>query len=271
VEKIQYCAELGSGHQGSLYKAQKLIDAAAEAGASAVKVQLFRADSLDARPAVQQKLKFYELPLEWLPALEATAHMHGLAFGVTPFAVDLVEPLRGFIDFVKIAAYDLPFTDLLEACGQLDVPVVLSTAMATRAEILSACHTLSAVRSLILLHGTAVYPAQIADARLARLHTLAAVQAAGYCQRYGLSDHTLGITCALLAVASGATWIEKHMGLYADNPDAVVAVTPTVFAAMVSECEMVRELFAAAPEGPLPVELPLYTTARRSNAKRRRA
>lgn len=270
MEKITYCAEIGSSHEGSLYKAQKSIEAAADAGATAVKFQLFRAESLDSRPEVQQKLKFYELPLEWFPALQGFAHKHGLQLGITPFAVDLVEPLRGYIDFVKIAAYDLPFDDLLTSCGQLGVPVVLSTAMATRDEILHACRVLRDVRHVILLHGTAAYPAEMKDARLSRLHMLSGFQAGGFCHRFGLSDHTLDVACAVLSVASGATWIEKHFGIYDQNPDAVVAVGPSLFSAMVTECELTQCIFLYPTDGPLPVETPLYTTCRRTNEKRLR-
>lgn len=240
-------------------------------GANGVKFQLFRGETLDARQEVQAQLVPYELPLEWLYSLSMHAHTLGLAFGVTPFAVDLVEPLRGLVDFVKVSAYDLTFDDLLYAVVDLNVPVVLSTAMATIDEITHAVALLKSTRlseDIVLLHGVAAYPAALTDHNLLSLHRLRE-----YGVRYGLSDHTYGHEAAVIATALGATWIEKHFRSEdaPQNPDYTVSADSLAFTAM---SEAVRQTLAALGDGerqgPLPLEMPLFTTCRRSNEKRKR-
>ena len=174
------------------------------------------------------------------------------------------------IDWVKISAYDLTFDDLLEATATLGVPVVLGTAMATTREITHACHMLRYAPHVILLHGTATYPAELADARLSRFTSLSGIEAEGHCEGYGLSDHTTGITCARLAIACGATWIEKPFGIYDKNPDAMVAASPKIFQAMVAACQETQRIFVPSQGGPLPCEMPLFLTCRRTNERRTR-
>lgn len=267
-------AEIGSMHCGSLPLALAHIQAAAEAGATGCKFQLFRATTLDARPEMQEKLKPYELPLEWIPTLRKEAYAHNLVFGVTPFAVDLVERLRGQINFVKISAYDLTYDALITAATTLGVPVVLSTAMGTIWEIQHAARLCEqADIPFTILHGVAAYPAEVDDYSLAWLrHWKSRVY------RVGLSDHTKSPRLAALAVSAGAEMIEKHfrldnkdaarfidINIYNACPDRLVASPPSQFRLMV---EHIRELPAASlREGPLDCERPLYETCRRTNAR----
>jgi sialic acid synthase SpsE len=275
---ITYCSEIGSGHCQSLPLALAHMKTAREAGATAIKVQLFRANSLDSRPGVQAQLCPYELPLPWVPILSAACRDAGLLFGVTPFAVDLVEPLRGLVDFVKISAYDICYDDLIATCAGLGVPLVLSTAMANEAEIARAIQ-ICRENSVVLLHGVAQYPARLEDQNLACLPRLRQL-GEGLCQ-VGLSDHTHGPEAAMGAVSLGARWIEKHFKIYTrqattllgrvgymDNPDFEVASEPWEFAYMVGSCNRILQALGdGQKKGPLPCEQPLYDTCRRSNAR----
>lgn len=290
--KVHICAEIGSNHCGSLDLAFAHMYAAKTAGADSVKFQLFRAETLDARPEVQQILRQYEVPFEWIPKLRAKAQEWDIGFGVTPFAVDLVEPLRGQVDFVKISAYDLTFDDLLRAAATLEVPVVLSTAMATAKEVRHACDVFNEKRIFpTLLHGVAAYPARLAD-----LNFLAMMLQPLF-HRVGLSDHTHGSEAAIIATALGATWIEKHFRLHTEiprssklytaraaqwieehfrlhtdtsqSPDYGVSAHPQEFAAMVQAIRRTKVALGTGDKrGPLPCEMALYTTCRRTNDKR---
>lgn len=287
--KITYIAEIGSNHCGSLDLALAHLRAAKDAGATGIKFQLFQTETLDSRPEVQARLKPYEIPAQryslkmrenWLHPLLRYAGDLGLQFGVTPFAVDLVASLRGYVDFVKIAAYDLTYDALVIEATTLGVPIVLSTAMATQAEISHVCHLIYP-REFVLLHGTAQYPASLADANLSALSWMAKKE-----YPYGLSDHTIGLEAAMLAVALGATWIEKHFRIdcpaqgwrevapgisteqFMQSPDFEVSSTPEQFSTMVAACERARQALGTGEKnGPLPCEMELYNTIRRSNSK----
>lgn len=287
--EITYIAEIGSNHCGSLDLALAHIRAAKEAGATGVKFQLFRAETLDSRPKVQERLRPYEIPVKrhssktsenWLLPLSSYAHELGLQFGVTPFAVDLVGPLRGLVDFVKISAYDLTYDDLVIEAAKLGVPVVLSTAMAIYEEINHAW-ALTDKSPSVLLHGIAAYPAILMNMKLKALDDLACYGCA-----YGISDHTIGHEAAMLAIALGATWIEKHFRLdcprqdwqelapginteqFIRSLDFRVSATPEQFYEMVVACERARQTLGTGEKnGPLACEEELYDTCRRSNSK----
>ena len=276
---VQIIAEVGSNHCGSLELARMHVDVAAKCKADGVKFQLFRAETLDSRPEKQEKLKKYELPLEWLPELRAQAQAHGLKFGVSVFSPDLVEPCRGYIDFVKISAYDLLYTDLIRVACTLDVPLVLSTAMATYPEIDKVCILLRHWRTgslpgVTLLHGVAQYPASLEDQNLKVLREMRNL----YTGANGLSDHTLGHEAAILAVAMGASMIEKHFVIdplmnarVVQSPDFPHSTHPTEFAFMVEMIHKTEKALGTGEKtGPLPIEQPLFDTARRSNTKRLR-
>jgi N-acetylneuraminate synthase len=279
---ITYCAEISSNHVGSLPLALAHIKGAKEAGANAVKFQMFRAETLDARPEVQARLAPYELPIEWLGELSTETRRLGMQFGVTPFDVSLVPTLRGICDFVKVAAYDLTFDDLVAACASLGVPIVLSTAMATEPEILHALSLCGPERTI--LHGVAQYPAMLEDHNLAWI-AYALDDSSPIFAAIGLSDHTLGYEAAMLAVTQGATWIEKHFKLplseavsilgeksprFSQSPDFEVSSDPWRFAYMVGACQRARDALGDGQKnGPRDCELPLYGI-RRTNQKRTR-
>ena len=261
-------AEIGSNHCGSLDLALEHIHAATSAGADAVKFQLFRAATLDSRPEVQDQLCFYELPLTWLPQLHRTAHDEGLLFICTPFDLGLAQMLKGYVDMVKISAYDLTYHALIKEAAQLEVPVILSTAMATWTEIRATLDgPLLNYRDIYLLHGTACYPAEIKDANLAAIELM--IDMYPWCH-VGLSDHTLGSEAAVLAMVLGAEMIEKHFRLdqIADSPDAFHSANPEEFRQMVKDIGRTEDILGSGEKrGPLPCEMPLFTTCRRTNER----
>lgn len=230
---VTIIAEIGSNWDGSFDLALQHLWSAREAGADGVKFQLYRAESLDSRPDVQETLTRYEMPVEVLDKLVDLAHKVGLLVGVTPFSPVLANSLEGMaLDFVKIAAPDLTYHTLIKAAATLDKPIVLSTMMATAPEIDEARRIIRQTNDqpLTLLTGLSAYPAEARDQHLARLWTLQ--------EKYkcfvGFSDHTLDYESAPLAVAAGATWIEHHFAVtsYAHHsqknqtPDQCVSFGP---------------------------------------------
>ena len=260
---------------GSLELALEHIRFAKECGANSTKWQLFRAESLESDPVKQAKRKPYELPLEWLPILKEESVKRGLLFGVTPFALDLVEPLRGIVDFVKVAALDMCWNDLIMKAATLDVPMIISVAGAALEELEDLIHTLTleAEWGWNLLHGVTHYPANLNEMNLWKIREIQDE----FGVDVGLSDHTPGYEAAVIATALGATWIEKHfrsdlraghtVGIL-NSPDFQHSANPTQMGVFVMK---IRETEAAlgVPDhyGPVESEKGLFELARRSNSR----
>ena len=188
-----FIAEASSNHGRELSRALAFVDAAADSGCDAVKFQLFQIDKMFAPEILAQSPKHrarrqWELPLAHLAPLSAHCKNRGIQFSCTPFYRDAVDELRPFVDFYKIASYELLVTPLLEACAQTGKPVVLSTGMATIEEISVAAGTLKSAgaRDITLLHCVSAYPTPVEEANLS---AIAAIRDATGCKT-GWSDHT---------------------------------------------------------------------------------
>lgn len=250
-------AEVSANHNQSLERAEAIINAAADAGADAVKLQTYTAATMTI-PCDNEYFRIqgtlwdgrtiYDLyqeahtPWEWHPRLQALANARGMAFFSTPFdasAVDFLEALH--VPCHKIASFEVVDIPLLEKVGQTRKPVIMSTGMASLAEIDEAVRTLrgSGTKDLILLHCTSAYPAPAEEADLRTIPHLA--EAFGCLS--GLSDHTPGSAVALAAVCLGACVIEKHFTLSrADSgPDAAFSMEPEEFGKMVNDIRTVEK------------------------------
>ena len=267
---ITIVAEIGSNHCGSISLAFVSIDRAYEAGCNAVKFQLFQAETLYANSTSWSALRPYEVPARWIPQLKRYANDTDLDFICTPFSLSACEALEGFVDAVKISAYDLTYDALVGRAAQLRVPVILSTAMATMAEVI---HAVDVARNaggnkteLTLLHGVAQYPCRLEDMNLRALTQMK--EQFSWC-KVGISDHTLGSDAALACVCLGGTMIEKHFKLPGvESPDAGHSIEPEHMGELVRRVrEMEKAMGTGNKEGPLPCEMELFRTARRSNAK----
>ncbi len=256
-------AEIGSNHDGSLERALTLIDAAAAAGADAVKFQSFRAATLLARrrllpsggwepAAAYATLERLELAAEWHVSLRDRARERGVLFLSTPFDEERASLLAALgVPAFKVASGDLTHVPLLRRIGSFGRPVLLSTGLATQEEVdvaLAAIADGAGTRErrppVVLLHCVSLYPLQPGDANLRALATLRA----HYGCPVGWSDHSPGHTLALGAVALGACVVEKH---FTDDrsrpgPDHPFAMEPAEFRDLVSA---VRELEAALGDG----------------------
>src|ERR1700744_976857 len=138
-----FIAEASSNHGRDLSRAKAFVDAAADAGCAAVKFQLFKIDRMFAPEVRAQSPKHragaeWELPLSHLAPLAEHCSARKIQFSCTPFYLEAVDELAPFVDFYKVASYELLVSDLLKACARTGKPVVLSTGMATMEEIRAA-------------------------------------------------------------------------------------------------------------------------------------
>jgi sialic acid synthase SpsE len=215
--KPHFIAEVSSNHHGDLDRCKQFIDCAADIGCDSVKFQLFRIEELFSPEARQAKpelndRKAWELPVDFLPALSQYSHARGLKFSCTPFYLKAVEELDPYVDFFKIASYELLWDELLIRCAMTGKPVVLSTGMATIPEINHAVDTLVAAgcRDITLLHCISGYPTPIDQCNLAAIETLR--QATGC--KIGWSDHSVSADVVHRAIHRwGASTIEFHLDL----------------------------------------------------------
>ncbi len=235
-------AEMSGNHNGSLDKAKRIMQAAADNGAHAVKLQTYTPDTMTIRSekadfkiqdGLWQGYTLWDLyqwahtPYEWHAELFAYAKQLGITCISTPFdetAVDLLESLH--CPFYKIASFELLDSSLIQYVAKTGKPMILSTGMATLAEIHQAVDAArrGGAQQLIVLHCVSGYPTPIAQTHL---KTMPALQAE-LDTVVGLSDHTLGNTAAITAVALGAALIEKHFTLDRSEggPDADFSMQP---------------------------------------------
>ena len=254
-QKAFIIAELSGNHNGDLQRALALIDAAAESGADAVKLQTYTADTITMdvdndyfriKEGPWAGRRLYELvprgqhPWEWHPELFARAQSHGLTCFSSPFdptSVDFLEQLH--CPIYKIASFEVVDIPLIECIAATGKPVIMSTGMANEVEIERA---LAALRQggcpeVTLLACVSAYPAEAKDLKLLNIPWLSET----FSCPAGLSDHSAGHLAAVAAVALGATAIEKHLTLRrADGgPDAQFSMEPEEFKDLV-QCWFAR-------------------------------
>lgn len=245
-------AELSGNHNGDLSRALALVDAAADVGADAVKLQTYTADTITIdvdRPEfrIQGGLwdgrTLHELyqeastPWDWHEALFTRARERGLHCFSSPFDPTAVAFLAALdAPAYKIASFEISDIPLIRIVGSQGKPVIISTGVASLGEIEEGLRAArdSGAAGVALLHCVSAYPAAVEDMRLS---TIAALRAA-FGVPVGLSDHSAGSTVAVAAVALGACIVEKHLTLArADGgPDAAFSLEPNEFRALVQDC-----------------------------------
>jgi pseudaminic acid synthase len=265
-------AEMSGNHNQSLERALQIVEAAAQAGAHALKIQTYTPDTmtvdLDEREfhiadenSLWKGTSLYRLyeqaytPWEWHAPIFERGRALGMLVFSTPFDESAVEFLEGLdVPCYKIASFentDIPLIRRVAATGK---PMIVSTGMATTAEL---DESVAAARStgckdLVLLKCTSTYPASAANTNILTIPDLR--------ERYeceaGLSDHTMGVGVAVASVALGATVIEKHFTLdRADGGvDSAFSMEPAEFAQLVTECERAWEALGRVSYGPTEAE-----------------
>jgi N,N'-diacetyllegionaminate synthase len=271
-------AEAGANHNRDLDLAKGLIDAAAEAGADAVKFQTYTGADLyssrtpqfeylkDDRP-IQEILDAAALPREWQPELAEHARRRGILWFSAPFDHAAVDSLAEIgVPAIKIASFELVDLPLIRRAAGTGIPLIISTGMATYGEIDDALGAVAAAggEHVALLRCASLYPS---PPEIINLRAMATLRSA-FGVPVGLSDHTTGISVAAGGAALGMELIEKHFTLDRgmQGPDHAFAIEPDELTAMVRS---IREVEAALGNGRLegPSELErkeMYANARRS-------
>jgi N-acetylneuraminate synthase len=243
-------AELSGNHNRSLDLALDLVRAAAQAGASAIKLQTYTPDCLTVRGAFtitepsspwlgRELYDLYEeanTPWEWHEELFETARTEGVTCFSTPFSIKAVEFLETLGNPIyKVASFEINHTPLLQCVAQTGKPVIMSTGGSTVSEIDEAVNTLRkhGCKDLTLLKCTSAYPADPKEINLSTIPHMAALFGCDV----GLSDHTLGIGVSVASIGFGVTCIEKHITMSrADGGvDSSFSMEPLEFAQLVTE------------------------------------
>ena len=265
-------AELSGNHNGSLDRALEIVDAAADAGAHAIKLQTYTADtmtldidegefSIRDEQSLWDGHSLYDLyklahtPWEWHAPIMQRAGDLGLLCFSSPFdhtAVDFLEELN--VPAYKIASFEIVHLPLIRKVAATGKPIIISTGMATLGEIKDAVATArgAGCNDLVLLKCTSTYPASPENSNVL---TVPHLRETFGCE-VGLSDHTMGIGCSIAAVAHGATVIEKHFTLNrADGGvDSAFSLEPHELRSLVVETERAWQSLGNVGYGPREAE-----------------
>ena len=251
-------AEMSGNHNGDIGRALAIVDMAADAGADAIKLQTYRADTITIdhdseefmiRGGLWDGRRLFELyqeaytPWEWHEEIFDYAKQKGLIAFSSPFdhtAVDFLESINS--PAYKIASFEIVDIPLIEKAAGTGKPLIISTGMASLDDIDDAVKaaTNAGAGGVILLHCVSGYPTPVEQANLRAMVELKA----RYGTFIGLSDHSMGISVPLAAVALGATVIEKHVTLdrSAGGPDDAFSLEPDELSAL---CKGAREAWQA--------------------------
>lgn len=214
---VKFIAEVSSNHHRNLDRCFDFIDTAADIGCYGVKFQLFKVDQLFSKEILEKSQnhrdrKSWELPVEFLPELSERCKQRDIKFGCTPFYLEAVEELSPYVDFYKIASYELLWHELIVKCAKTNKPLIISTGMAEMPEITAAVDVVSEAggRDLTLLHCVSGYPVPIEQCNLAAIETIR--NATGL--SVGWSDHSVSSEVMHRAVhAWNASVVEFHLDL----------------------------------------------------------
>lgn len=269
-------AEAGSNHDGSLEQARALVDVAAEAGADAVKFQVFRADRMyppsagvtdylnDPTP-IYDIISRLEMPEAWVPQLARHCRTRSVTFLASVFDEDAADRIDPYVEAFKIASYEMTHLPLVQHVARKGKPVIISTGAATIDEVADTVTAFRATgnRDLILMQCTAAYPAPVESLNLRAMDALR--------DRFdvpaGFSDHSRDpLVGPLAAVARGAAVLEKHFTLSnaLPGPDHQFAIDPAELRLMVEKIRQVERALGSGEKAVELVEEELRAFARRS-------
>lgn len=285
---VYIIAEAGVNHNGSRELALELVDIAAEAGADAIKFQTFTADKLvrkGAEKAEYQKretgggdqhsmLKKLEMSTELHLELIERCKLRGIEFMSTAFDEEALDFLLAHgMQKIKIPSGEITNHSFIQYIASKNIPIILSTGMATMDEISEAktviecernkCGFLSPISDVLtVLHCTSNYPAAPEDVNLRAMNTIGEVTRVPV----GYSDHTLGIAVSTGAVAMGACVIEKHFSKSRDlpGPDHKASLEPEELAELVNNIRVITRALGSYEKKPTANELPVRELVRRS-------
>tara|TARA_B100002051_G_C16738081_1_gene642505 strand:- start:832 stop:1713 length:882 start_codon:yes stop_codon:yes gene_type:complete len=223
MSDVYFISEVSSNHSSSIQRCKEFIRTSKEIGCSAVKFQLFKLDelfSIEARranPEFEHRRK-WELPVSFLPELKRSCVENEIDFSCTPFYIDAVAELEPYVDFYKVASYELLWLDLLAEVAKTGKKVIISSGMANLEEIDNAINHLrkNGCNEIELLHCVSEYPATLASCNLSAIKTLRD----RYKLKIGWSDHSMNPVVIDRAISKwDASIIEFHIDLDGDGEE----------------------------------------------------
>lgn len=189
-----FISEIGSNHNVDLKRCYKLIDQSKKIGCDAVKFQYFTVNTLFRESALKNNLalmnmKKWELPLEFIPKISEYCKKKKILFGISPFNLSSIDFLNKYVDFFKIASYEMIWDDLLKKCAKTKKPIIISTGMANEKETQKAFTILkkNKAKQIIFMHCVSNYPVKVKNVNLAKIDTLRKM----FKVDVGFSDHTV--------------------------------------------------------------------------------
>ena len=187
-------SEIGSNHNVDLKRCYRLIDQSKKIGCDAVKFQYFTVDTLFRNSAIKKnsvlkKMKKWELPLEFIPKISKYCKKKKILFGISPFNLSSINFLNKYVDFFKIASYELIWDELLKKCAKTKKPIIVSTGMANEQETRKAYKILkkNKAKQIIFMHCISNYPVKIQNVNLSKIYSLRKI----FKTPVGFSDHTV--------------------------------------------------------------------------------
>ncbi|MGZ5052443.1 MAG: N-acetylneuraminate synthase family protein [Methylobacter sp.] len=261
-----FIADIAANHDGDLERAKDLIYMAAEAGADAAKFQHFKAATIvsDAgfkalgqqkshqakwKKSVTEVYQDASVPMLWTTTLKETCDKAGICFFTSPYDKELVDHVEPYVPAFKIGSGDITWLEIIEHIAAKQKPYIIASGASSMDEVHRAVETALAINpQLALMQCNTNYTANLENFKYIQLNVLKCYRAMYPDMVLGLSDHTLGYTTVLGAVALGARMIEKHFtdDVHRDGPDHGFSMTPSAWRAMV---DATRELENALGNG----------------------
>lgn len=261
-----FIADIAANHDGDLERAKDLIYMAAEAGADAAKFQHFKAATIvsDAgfkalgqqkshqakwKKSVTEVYQDASVPLLWTTTLKETCDKAGICFFTSPYDKELVDHIDPYVPAFKIGSGDITWLEIIEHIAAKQKPYIIASGASSMDEVHRAVETALAINpQLALMQCNTNYTANLENFKYIQLNVLKCYRAMYPDMVLGLSDHTLGYTTVLGAVALGARMIEKHFtdDVHRDGPDHGFSMTPSAWRTMV---DATRELENALGNG----------------------
>jgi len=213
----KFISEISSNHNGSLSRSLKMIKLSSSLGFDIVKFQLFRINKLFSKEILNKSKnhrsrKKWELNEKFIPILAKECRKNNIKFCVTPFYLEAVDIIRPYVDYIKIASYELLWKELLIKCAKTKKPIIISTGMANIKEVLNAIGILkkNGAKKIIILHCVSNYPAKIESLNLSAINTIRRKTKLST----GWSDHSNDPLVILTAVEKWkASYIEMHIDI----------------------------------------------------------
>lgn len=263
---VYIVAEMSANHNHDYQQALDIMRAAKAAGADAIKIQTYTPDTMTiaysgegftiGKGTIWEGRNLYDLykeaytPWEWQKGLRDEARKMGVDFFSTAFDESAVDFLEGLdVPVHKVASFEIVDLPLIRKMASTGKPLIMSTGMSTEAEIREALETArkAGAKDILLLKCTSAYPAPPSEMNLRTIPELAAT----FGVATGLSDHTLGHTVAVAAVALGACMVEKHFTVSRSirGPDSEFSMEPAEFAEMVKGIRMAESALGTVRYG----------------------